>query len=301
MVEHARQCYQDFPTVVNNTAKGVEVNKQVWNNTWQDFCKMDINGSNAQKDIGASADVAQLALTYYHTFGEDRYKDYACMLAVYSQCAIDSIKRKQNINITEEIEYIRGKMDIKTHKKPIFWKYAKMKTKGKFKNAESFMDNSKYNPALVCPMNYVATVKIEKAKFSPSKPMSDYFVKFPLDVDRRRCLKVEELIERYSIDLVNYNQRDYESTYDKIEEDLLLREDFDQLIDDIRRVYISKNYKPLMSWLIDRAFCITDGRKDNIQQLKTKLNKNRALLMNVLYKTNPAMLLEVLSKNLQNC
>ena len=37
----------------------------------------------------------------------------------------------------------------------------------------------------------------------------------------------------------------------------ILKMDFDQMISDIMKVYISKNYLGLFSWLLDRAFCIS--------------------------------------------
>ena len=53
---------------------------------------------------------------------------------------------------------------------------------------------------------------------------------------------------------------------------LLLRSDFEELIEDIKRVYISKEYAGLYSWLINRAFQITSGvkSKSNIIYFFTK-------------------------------
>ena len=109
--------------------------------------------------------------------------------------------------------------------------------------------------------------------------MSYYFKKFDLTADKRNCKKVEELISKYSLRLINLPECDDD-------EYLLLRSDFDDLISDINKINISKNYAGLMSWLIDRAFVITDNVKYNNLRLKTKLNKNKALLLKVLYSIN---------------
>ena len=87
---------------------------------------------------------------------------------------------------------------------------------------------------------------------------------------------------------------------DEDEEDnyLLLRADFDDLIEDISKVYISKNYLGLMSWLIDRAFIITSGAKTNKDRSLTTINNNKAILIKVLYQVNPVAFLQCFSKNL---
>jgi len=112
--------------------------------------------------------------------------------------------------------------------------------------------------------------------------MSHFFVKHKLEKDRKQCKKVEELIEKYSFDLFKYNTDDNQSE----ESYLLLRSDFDNLIKDIRSVYISSTYTGLFSWLIDRAFVITDQTKRQSKSLKNTTNTNKAILMKVLYDVN---------------
>ena len=56
--------------------------------------------------------------------------------------------------------------------------------------------------------------------------------------DRKTCRKVEELIENYGLNYLdnsNYDDEDY----------LLARNDFEELIEEIRTIYISKNF-----WII---------------------------------------------------
>ena len=81
---------------------------------------------------------------------------------------------------------------------------------------------------------------------------------------------------------------------------LLLRDDFDNLIEDIKKVYISKAYIGLMSWLIDRAFIVTSNIKRNKNTITRKTNENKALLLKVLYDVNSKNLLQIFSKNIYN-
>ena len=80
------------------------------------------------------------------------------------------------------------------------------------------------------------------------------FNKYPLDKDRRQCKKVEKFIQDYSLNLKDYYS-DCNSNNEN-EDYLLLRNDFDEMIENISSVYISNNYLGLFSWLIDRAFLI---------------------------------------------
>jgi hypothetical protein len=55
-----------------------------------------------------------------------------------------------------------------------------------------------------------------------------------------------------------------------------------------------------MSWLIDRAFCITPTMKSNKNITKNNTNKNKSLLIKVLYDINSSNLLKCFSKNIKN-
>jgi hypothetical protein len=112
--------------------------------------------------------------------------------------------------------------------------------------------------------------------------MSHFFIKHQLEKDRKQCKKVEELIEKYSFDLFKYNTSNEQSEEDY----LLLRSDFDNLIKDIQSVYISSTYIGLFSWLLDRAFVITEQTKRQSKSLKNTTNTNKAMLMKVLYDVN---------------
>ena len=117
------------------------------------------------------------------------------------------------------------------------------------------------------------------------------------------CCWIIYVIENYSINLFLYNSAprlkytDYGLTD---EERIDLELDFNDLIESIKGIYISKTYLGLMSWLIDRAFCITPTMKSNKNITKNNTNKNKSLLIKVLYDINPNNLLKCFSKNIKN-
>ena len=118
--------------------------------------------------------------------------------------------------------------------------------------------------------------------------MSDFFIKYPLEENRRKSHKVEDLIERYSIGYYN----NIKETYDA----LWLQDEFELLIEDIKRMYISQQYVGLFSWLIDRAFLISPNMQSNKDTISCCTNKNKAILLKTLYSINPKNLLKVFAK-----
>lgn len=203
------------------------------------------------------------------------------------QCAIDNAKRRFDIDLTKEIKRIKKDMDINEHKYPVFWSIVK----------KGFPKNN-INKDLICPMNYLYSLNFKEYKPKTSTLlMSYFFIKHRLDVNRRTCKRVEELISKYSLQLYNYNtSNDLNDSHDE-EDYLLLRSDFDELVRNIRSTNISKNYVSLMSWLIDRAFTITPDVSRN-KMLKTNLGTNKSLLLKVLYEVNPKCFLMCFSKKM---
>lgn len=78
---------------------------------------------------------------------------------------------------------------------------------------------------------------------------------------------------------------------------ILLRNDFDDMINDIIKIKISKNYIGLFAWLIDRAFMITPQVSRNNVKIKSCISKNKSILLKTLYQINSAILLKCFSKN----
>lgn len=277
IVSHARWCYENYPTIVNNIPK----DKNIYTNSLNDFAKVDNLLSASQTDIGESSNLAQIAQSYSYTYSDPRFDDYCAILSVVAQAAIDSSKRTFDIDIPKEIKLIKQQMNVKTNKYPMFWSVIR----------PGFNKNN-LNDLIHCPMNYLYNLQFKKVSgASPTLPMDYFFKRHELDVNRKTSKKVEDLINKYSFDLYNANANGSEDY-------LLLRSDFDQLIKDISQINISKNYLGLMSWLIDRAFCITPAMRSNKGHVKSTVNKNKSLLISVLYHVNRNSLFKVFSKNL---
>lgn len=278
IVEHARKCYADSPTIVNLIPR----DSKKYNKTMDDYALIDNNLANSQLDIGLSSNLAQIARTYSCNFNDVKYIDYVCILSVLAQVAIDNAKRRFDINLSDEIKRIQNDLNIKENLYPSFWSLIK-------KN----FNKSNINDKLSCPMNYLYNLNLYEFHHSTSTlPMSHFFVKYDMSNNIRTCRKVEDLISKYSISLYDVNSSDSEK-----EDYLLLRKDFDDLISDIQKVKISKNYIGLFSWMIDRAFMILPGSLRNQKSISSVLNKNKPLLLKVLYEINSANLLKCFAKN----
>lgn len=279
IVEHARKCYLNNPTIVNNIPK----DKKIYKNTMDDYAAIDNGLAKSQTDIGESSNLAQLAQTYACNFEDEKYQDYVCILSVLAQVAIDNAKRSFDIDLTNEIKRIKNDLDLSNNKYPLFWSIIK---KG--------FNKQNINSRLHCPMNYLYDLDLGRFRNDSSTlPMSHFFHKYELDMNRRTCKRVEDLINKYSLDLYHYNVPEGGAN-DRSEEYLLLRSDFDDLISDIRKTNLSGNYIGLMSWLLDRAFLITPNVSRN-NLLKTKLNTNKSMLLKILYNINKESLLKCFS------
>ena len=292
----AKRAYMNFPTIVNNIPK----DKNKYFDTLENYAKIDNTLSHAQGAIGLSSNLAQFAQTYMYNFKDQKYKDYVCILSVLAQAAIDNAKRTFDVDIMSEIERIKEDMNVEKNGLPIFWKHIK---DYKAKINDPKFNTEKINKKLKCPMNYLMDLKFEHFKSTESTlPMSYFFQKFELTEDRRRCRKIEELIENYSIDLFIYNATpniNYTDFGYTDEEKVSLEIDFNDLLNDIKGIYISKTYLGLMSWLIDRAFCITPTMKSNKNITKNNTSKNKSLLIKILYDINSNNLLQCFSKNIK--
>ena len=289
IAQYAKYCYKNYPTIVNNIPK----EKNSYDLSLENYANIDNNLAAAQLAIGESSNLAQLCLTYTYNFQDQKYNDYVCILSVLAQVAIDNAKRRFDIDLTEEISRIKKDMNIKENGYPSFWGVIR---KGFNKN--------RINENLICPMNYIFDIKVKKYRNTTTTlPMDYFFVKYEMDEHKRKSKKVEELIQKYSLDLYNLYQKPVAdnvlSDEDESDNYLLLRADFDSLINDIQNVYISKNYLGLMSWLINRAFFIGAGAKSKRNEIQATLNNNKSILIKTLYLVNSDALLKCFAKNVK--
>ena len=210
-------------------------------------------------------------------------------MSVLAQVAIDSAKRKFDVDISNEIDRIEKDMNVSEIGYPKFWKHVKDK---KIKKKEDKFKQEKINKDLICPMNKLMDIKFEEYRSEDSVlKMEHFFNKFNLeDNNRIKSKKVEDLIQKYSLNL-------YKSSQDEDDEYLLMRSDFDDLIKEISSMYVSKNYIGLMSWLIDRAFYISGKVIGKKEIINSKTNENKSILLKTLYDINPQNILTIFGKN----
>lgn len=263
--------------------------------------------------IGMSSNYCQIALTFSYNFRDVKYENYTCILSVLAQVAIDSCKRSYDININNEINRIKNDLNLKENRYPAFWRDVEYKqskntsysaedgeveTLDSLLNPEPTVEKTKQgkpiNNTLRCPMNILHYFNAPKKKYDKDTiPTEDFINSYPYKGNKRTCKRVEKLIEDYSLELYKYN-----SSASDAETYFLLQDNFNNLVADIRATHLSKNYLPLMSWLINRAFVATPELRGNTNKLKTRLHKNRSLLLKTLYDVNPQQFLQIFSKHI---
>lgn len=279
IVNCAKECYKKFRTIVNN----IPMEKNHYTNNLENYALIDNNLSKAQLSIGESSNLAQLCLSYSYNFDDRKFSDYVCILSVIAQVAIDSAKRRFDIDIAEEIKRIKKDINVKENGYPAFWSLIRPE-----------FNKKNINESLKCPMNCLFYVKFNKNKSNIATiPINKFFKKFELEKDRRTCKKVEELIQKFSLDLYNWQ---IDTNVDK--DMLILRSDFNDMINTIRQIYISNTYVGLMSWLIDRAFLISVNVNCQKKSITSTMKENRAILIKTLYDINPKCLLKCFSNNI---
>lgn len=277
IVERARYCQVNYATIVNNIPK----EKNSYDNTLHNLAVIDNKLAASQRDIGESTNVAQLCLSYWHTTGEEKYGAYADALAVICQCSIDGTKRTFDVNIPGEIKRVKEEINAKKNGYPAFWR-----------DIRPDLNRNLVNYNLVCPMNAVHNLSVGKASYKKDTiPIGDFFINHENVETQKRSKAIEKLIEKYSLQYKDFiiNSKKGDNDYN---EWLLLRADYEDLLDDIRRISMPNKYIGLMSWLINRCFAITPGVIRNKDKIQSKLNKNRSLLLKVLYDLNPDIFLK---------
>ena len=146
IVTHAQYCYRNFPTTVNNIPK----ESKSYSNKIENYSAIDNRLAASQTDIGESSNLAAICLSYGYTHQDQKYWDYACILAVIAQAAIDSTKRQYIVDIPREIKRIKKEMDIKTQGYPTFWRCIRPEFQGQI------------NKELKCPMNEVSRFRLSR-------------------------------------------------------------------------------------------------------------------------------------------
>lgn len=285
IVRHAEYCQIAFPTIRNNIPKDATH----YTTSALDLSYIDNKLMSSQMGIGLSSNLAQIALSYSYSFPEQKYKDYVCILSVLAQIYIDSSKRAYDIDLDEETDRIRRDLNIKDNGYPMFLKPIQKYNNKRLGMGSGQVKEGKFNPALNCPMNYLYNADINPTlTYQSDIPMEKFFIKHKRDLPIRRSKKIEKIIEKYSFKLGQYQQNANDDSTDEL---LLLRSDFDELIEDIKTISMTRKYQGLMSYLIDRAFIISSDLKRNRASVSSRMNNNRSLLLKVLYTLSPEQFL----------
>ena len=277
-MERAKYCYANYATIVNNIPK----EKNIYDNTLYNQAVIDNKLAASQRDIGESTNVAQICLAYWHTTGDERYGAYADALAVICQCSIDGTKRTFDVDIPGEIKRIKTEIDIKQNGYPLFWR-----------DIRRDCNKNLINKNLQCPMNAVHNLSVDKAEFkNDTISIKDFFVNHTNEETQKKSKAIEKLIEDYGLQLFDY-QKDKKKNKEKDDSDyILLRSDYEDLLESIRHITLPNKYVGLMSWLVNRCFMMTPNMMSNKDKIQTRLSKNRPLLLKILYDLNPNLLLK---------
>lgn len=275
IVERAKYCYANYATIVNNIPK----EKNSYDNTLHNMALIDNKLAASQRDIGESTNVAQLCLSYWHTTGEERFGEYADALAVLCQCSIDGTKRTYNVVVANEVKRYKEIIDAKKNGYPAFWR-----------DIRPDLNKNLINYNLICPMNAVHSLTVGRANFKNDViPINKFFIKHENIETQRRSKNIENLIEKYGFQLTEYQKDENKKDQNDY---LLLRSDYEDMLEDIRRISMPNKYVGLMSWLIDRCFAMTPNIVRNRGKLQSKLSRNRPLLLKILWDLNPEMFLK---------
>lgn len=317
IVESARRCYQDFPTIVNDLKEsGV-----TYDNTPADYAQMDNMMSRSQLGIGWSSNAAQLCMSYYWTelAKEKRdeellkaYYDNFIILSVLAQVIIDGCKRVYEIDGLDEIKRImdepwmrREYVDAKgkVHKKdfPMFMKYTR--TVPHTKNGEELPYDivkgnkekikNRIDESITCPMNWLQEYldKIQGTPTTNSTPTEDFFIVMDGSVNSHTSKKIIDIIVNYS----NSIKREMTSS-DSSEElvEAMVRE-MDNTINKLKHIKI-KNLKTINK-IIETALDL-NGAVYSVNKAYQRNNvKYSRQILNCLYRMDKEVFLSNFLRN----
>lgn len=241
LVKCAKKCYKEYPTIVN----ALNESGLTYDNTMEEYARMDNKFSKSRRGIGESSNLAQLAMTYYWTYKANRIGesfeslqlyDNFVILSVLAQLIIDSCKREYEVDSIAEIERIKklpcmNPTDMYGNKKdfPQFMKYTRpipTTKNGKDISFDVVIEskkklNNRINENLVCPMDWLQMWlnKIQGASKTNTIPTQDFFKKIPGKISRKQIGKVINLAEKYDTYVKrNYNKfKDEDGTREFIE------------------------------------------------------------------------------------
>lgn len=243
MVKCAKECYENYPTIVNE----IKESGITYKNTKTSYANMDNKFSGSQMGIGWSSNLAQLAMTYYWTekskespdknLIKELYDNYI-ILATLAQIIIDGCKRVYEIDgmeeikrisvlpsmsLTKQVEGTNGSLKTVKCDFPEFMRYTrevKHTKDGKELSYDIVRKNkskirNRINHELECPMNWLEEWldKIQNISSTNTTPTKEFFIKMQGDANRRQMSKIRNLVEIYDgwvkYYMIRYNDHSY--------------------------------------------------------------------------------------------
>ena len=271
-----------------------------YNNTMEDYARMDIQMAKSKRGIGESSNLAQLALSYYWTElgGDDKVKiqelhDNFIILAVLAQVIIDSSKRSYEVDSIEEIKRIKRMPCMMNGEFPDFMRYTKEVPTTKngnpldyavIKDARDKISN-RVNTNIVCPMNWLQNC-LNKIQMSPKKkmiPTRDFFIRKPGVGSAHYNSKIIKLAEEFD----SYTKTNWSNLRDDEFADLYLQK-AEEFYNTIAKVH-TKN-PVAVNRLIEVALDL--DMTSNLSKSRHTAPSICRKILNALYKTNPEKFLE---------
>lgn len=296
MVEAARIAYRDYPTVVNEVPEsGI-----TYNNTMEDYARMDSQMQQAQKAIGGASDTAQICQSYYwsklanNEIDEDckQYYENTVILAVCAQLAIDGCKKLFAVDVNNDIQRIRNQPCMKREKDyPKFMKWTHdipVTKNGKERPYDEIKKDKnkvkqRIDSNIICPMNWLQECldKIQGADKRNSIPTGNYLVERPKDRVHPNDLhmsKIRKIIEDYD----SYSKK-FMSYFDADDEQAIIPfvTRTEEVIQSIRGIKTSQ-------LTVYRLIETTLGIERNTPSNKIYKNSSKYIrkMLNILYQSN---------------
>lgn len=225
MVDLARKAYMEYPTIIN----GVEaIENSGYTKDMESYAEMDSSISSSQYAIGRASNIAQLALSYYFHEGSNsqELKDVFIICSVLAQVAIDSAKRRFNIDVNKELTRINNLECMKhTPRYPRFYAEIQGLKQRKSKKKRVKIDEKDIGD-FNCPMDiiyrtvYDNVIDLRKCKFINTstvcfKKVFDYQLERVKNRDRKQHIKIISIVNEYDKAIKEYDIED-EDFHEKV-------------------------------------------------------------------------------------
>lgn len=265
IVKLAREAYLNYPTIINDIKT---IGTSEYNKNMKSYSKMDSDISAAQYAIGASSNMAQLALSYYFHSGRNsrELEDVFVICSVLAQVAIDSAKRDFEIKVTPELSRISQLSCMKQNPRyPRFYAEVQKENDRKKKKRKKLEIKDSDIGNFQCPMDILYDIiDKEPIDLRKNKSLNRETISFKevfeyrankVKVDRKQYRKVIGIVMNYD-ENVNKLDKDAENYHeDKLNE-------FEVCVSKLKNLTIKDN---TMYTLITYAF------KDENAQIRDKL------------------------------